>query len=140
MRYGASGRDVSGHDVLYTGESRHRFDLGDSIMHNNNDIVGMSLCTVDVADLSYLDLPTPAGSGDCDGHCDGDHERPVNPDHGCQYRAFADGLQIRRLDGDPLFRRCSVRRDGDLNRAGVRWAVPNNPIWRGPCSAVAVNP
>ena len=127
VRYNAPSRGVGDHDVLYPGESRRRYDHGDATPGSNHDVTGMSLCTIDAADVSYLEFPTPAGSGNCNysvrdpARCLGDPNRE-HPD-----AVSATGGRVRQPGGDPPTRHNPIHNRVDLQlREGTtdpsRWS------------------
>jgi len=98
-RQGVPGGGVSESDALRT------VHPADSMTHSNINVVGMSLCTVDVADGSYRELPTPSGSGNRNANRGRDREYPTRSVHERQYATFEDGLLVRQLGGDLFPRR-----------------------------------
>ena len=125
----ASSEGVGDRDVLYTGEPRRRLDRNHPTAQSNNDVVGMSLCTVDAADMSYIDLPTPRGSGDCIAGREVAPTRRIDPTREREYAVFREGLQAQRSGRVPPLLNRTYSRCDELQQGGH---VINDPYGAEP--------
>ena len=91
----ASGGDADRH-TLYTSDSSSRFDYGGHVPRSDGGDVDMSMGLADITEMSYVNLTTPSGSGDCGGKRNGVSVRRIEPDleRGCM--AGADDLLVQQ--------------------------------------------
>ena len=85
-------RYAEGHDIVGVDEAGHGPQHSESGQQYGGDPADMSLCTIDVADRSFIDVPTTVASGRRIGG------RSSTPDGGTEMRGYAmfEGERVER--------------------------------------------